>query len=93
MIVGLSSNVIAGGGLDGIGVYTSALDRELRKAGVDVRRIGTPRLSRAGLRAPGNPDLAFPAPLTASIGSDGAAVFLFDSLASAVTSSPEWGGA
>jgi glycosyltransferase involved in cell wall biosynthesis len=45
-VVGLSSNVLepafSGGRLDGIGIYTLALERGLRRLGVSTRRIGAP---------------------------------------------------
>jgi alpha-1,3-rhamnosyl/mannosyltransferase len=70
-VVGLSSNVVdaslSRGGLDGIGIYTLALERALQRAGVTTRRIGAPVLSRRGIRVPRHADLRLRAPLVASI--------------------------
>lgn len=67
IVVGLSSNVIdsalSAGSPDGIGVYTAALERALRDAGVTVRRVGAPRLGALRLRSPVEADITLPLPL------------------------------
>jgi glycosyltransferase involved in cell wall biosynthesis len=72
LIVGLSSNVleprIADKRIDGIGVYTLALERGLRQIGVATRRVGTRVRRGASLVRPERSDLAFPFPLDVGIG-------------------------
>ena len=71
IVVGLSSNPIDpcfhAGGLDGIGVYTHALERSLRVEGIDVRRVGAPNVSAFGWTRPTCADLAFGVPLAAML--------------------------
>lgn len=71
LVVGISSNVVDPamrvGGLDGIGVYTQALERSLIAEGVITRRVGAPVAKRSGWRRPGCADVAFGAPLASTI--------------------------
>jgi glycosyltransferase involved in cell wall biosynthesis len=71
LIVGLSSNVleprIADKRIDGIGVYTLALEGGLRQMGIVTRRVGTSVRRGAGIVAPERADLAFPFPLDVGI--------------------------
>jgi len=72
LIVGLSSNVleprIADKRIDGIGVYTLALEGGLRQMGVATRRVGTRVRRGASLVRPERADVAFPFPLDVGIG-------------------------
>ena len=72
LIVGLSSNVleprIADMRIDGIGVYTLALEGGLSQMGVATRRVGARIRRGAGLARPERADLAFPFPLDVGIG-------------------------
>lgn len=65
--VGLSSNVLEFGAtpgrLDGIGVYTQALEAALRARGVNVRRVGAPVRVDGRFVAARNAQLSFPLPL------------------------------
>jgi len=67
-VVGLSSNVLepstSGGRLDGIGVYTLALERGLRGLGVRTLRIGAPLRRRLHLAHPAHADLEFGWPMS-----------------------------
>lgn len=69
LVVGLSGNAIDrslhGGGLDGIGVYTLALEAALRASGVQVRRIGA--RSGARMRRPRRADQSLAVPLAPAI--------------------------
>lgn len=71
LVVGFSSNVVDptlhGGRLDGIGVYTDALQRALRSVGVETRRIGAPFFSGRGLKMPQNADTRLRMPLVPSM--------------------------
>jgi alpha-1,3-rhamnosyl/mannosyltransferase len=63
----MSSNVLEFGGtpgrLDGIGVYTQALEAALIERGVNVRRIGAPMRVGARFVAPRHASLSFPLPM------------------------------
>jgi len=56
LVVGISGNLVApeftAGRLDGIGIYTLALERELKALGHGVRRVGAPKMIRSRLVAP-----------------------------------------
>ncbi len=66
-VVGLSSNVLepvfSGGRLDGIGIYTLALERGLRELGVATRRIGAPVRQGRRFARPQLADVAFGWPM------------------------------
>ena len=65
--VGMSSNVLefgaAPGRLDGIGIYTQALEAALISRGVNVRRVGAPMRVGGRLVAPRQASISFPLPL------------------------------
>ena len=65
--VGMSSNVLefgdTPGRLDGIGVYTQALEAALIARGVAVRRIGAPMRVGARFVAARHASLSFPLPM------------------------------
>jgi alpha-1,3-rhamnosyl/mannosyltransferase len=67
-VVGLSSNVLepsfSGGRLDGIGVYTLALEQGLRRLGVSTRRVGWPTQERGRLVRPMHADVEFDWPMS-----------------------------
>jgi glycosyltransferase involved in cell wall biosynthesis len=71
LVVGLSSNVleprIVDKRIDGIGVYTLALERGLQQIGVATRRVGTSVRRGAHFVRPERADLAFPLPLDVGI--------------------------
>jgi alpha-1,3-rhamnosyl/mannosyltransferase len=71
LVVGLSSNVlephIADKRIDGIGVYTLALERGLAQIGVATRRVGTSVRRGAHIVPPDRADLAFRFPLDIGI--------------------------
>lgn len=71
LVVGFSSNVVDsslhGRRLDGIGVYTDALLRELPSQGVETCRVGAPLLTSRGLQAPQHADVRLPLPAVPSI--------------------------
>ena len=72
LVVGLSSNVLeprlSGGRIDGIGVYTLALERHLRHLGITTRRVGASVRRGMQLIFPEQADLWFPLPLSVGVG-------------------------
>lgn len=70
-VVGLSANVLDprfnGGCLDGIGMYTRALEAALRTLGVTTRLVGAPVRRGVALVRPAEVDTAFGMPLPWSI--------------------------
>jgi glycosyltransferase involved in cell wall biosynthesis len=72
LVVGISTNVlerrIADARIDGIGVYTQALLRNLDRLGIASRRVGANVVRGAWIRRPEQADLVFPLPLAAGIG-------------------------
>ena len=73
LIVGISGNLVApeftAGHLDGIGIYTLALERELKALGHGVRRVGAPKIIRSRLVAPSSATDRFllPQPLSVAL--------------------------
>jgi glycosyltransferase involved in cell wall biosynthesis len=71
IVVGISGNVIDSGLsvdiLDGISVYTRALERSLTAENVSVRRIGAPVATGLKWRHPTDAQIAFATPLASSI--------------------------
>ena len=73
LIVGISGNLVApeftAGHLDGIGIYTLALERELKALGHGVRRVGAPKIIRSRLVPPSSATDRFllPQPLSVAL--------------------------
>ncbi len=71
LVVGISSNVIDPGlgnvALDGIGVYTEALERSLNALGVTTLRIGAPLARGGGWKRPVRTNAVFGMPLAWSV--------------------------
>jgi alpha-1,3-rhamnosyl/mannosyltransferase len=72
LTVGLSWNVVdpafTTDGIDGIGIYTRALDAGLREMDTEVRRIGAPVRRGRKFRQPSAADVTLPIPLPAALG-------------------------
>jgi glycosyltransferase involved in cell wall biosynthesis len=70
-VVGLSGSVLdqrfTRGRLDGIGIYTLALEQALRNLGVKTLRVGTPRRRGVAIVKPQDVDVAFRLPLGLSM--------------------------
>lgn len=70
--VGLSTSVLeprtASDGIDGIGVYTLALERGLSRLGVATKRVGANARRGVRLACPENAEVAFSIPLSIGIG-------------------------